>query len=1240
MEKSTLETYLSSAYDRKNWIEILEEVFKTGKVFQEPQKADLPKSDNCKEGFQLGTFETADGRKISVFEIEVTDKTQLDRNRVSLRNLLRSYYSQVDGIFAVFKKDDNWRFSFISKVTDYDEEKEEFVEVETEPKRYTYVLGKGEAVKTATDRFISLVESRSVTYEDIKDAFSVERLNKEFYKKVVSFFYDLIGVKEPGRGGEQHPHLLKLPSVSQTSKEGKKTHQEFAVRLIGRTVFCWFLRFKKSEQGNPIIPKEVLSSENIPEDYYHKYLERLFFQVMNTKSDERRDNIPEAFKSIPFLNGGLFEPHLNDYYSADDTDGLSKHFSTLKIPDGWFKDFYKILEQYNFTIDENSVEDADVSVDPEMLGRIFENLLAEIDPASGKTARKATGSYYTPREIVDYMVDESLTKYLSNKTDVNERRLLPLLKFDTEIEIDISEQESTAIIEALNELKVLDPACGSGAFPIGVLQKMVRILEKVDPESEQWKDLQLRKIPSDVIRQIIKKKLDSATVEYARKLGIIQHSIYGVDIQPIAAEISQLRCFLSLIVEEKVNENEDNWAIIPLPNLDFKFITANSLISLPSRESVQIDAFGASDLLERLGTIRDDYLQASGEDKEILKEQFSETQDAIFQKEIKETGKNKDQRAMMLSQWEPFADSVTGWFDPKWMFGVDQFDVVIGNPPYGGDKVSNDLKEELKLGSKDPYGAFIARFLPDGKTPSPLGYQGILTFIVSDTFMTIKTHRELRDMMMDNYIHKMIRVHPDTFKATVNTAIIVCERNEFPVEDKKAVRQFDEAHRCLMGDLTRISIHVQHERFVQLLERTVQYKHALPETGTESAKEEHGVLWMRGPDWSSESSEEYAFYTYPQSMIKTNSNQPFFVGSPKLFALMQDQGEEIETKTVDLNGEEIEAAKVHLNGNEVNVVKLGKIADVNQGLATGDNHSYLYQKPEARGTYRSIFDFEEYLLTEEDLESIRTDDELRLSIIENGISKDDSNSDRYFGGRYIIEYDKGGESDSTEGWMPNYHVPTSYFIDWSEWAIERFNTYKIADRIRDRNENKEIKPHYETTMCAVVRNPDKYFVYGVTYSPTGIYSPTFRLGSGANFGNKGSTIFARISATKLLATLSSRCYRFLLKNFRAHTIESPEQGLMDTTLVTDVSEIDELVDSIIQEQKSDLNYDYASHEQIKINKLVYNAYGLNKHDIREVENWYARRYPRLVAAQKENLRNLGKSDDYLELYEEVGEETN
>ena len=192
---------------------------------------------------------------------------------------------------------------------------------------------------------------------------------------------------------------------------------------------------------------------------------------------------------------------------------------------------FENLEQYNFTIDENSVVDIEVSVDPEMLGRIFENLLAEIDPDSGETARKATGSFYTPREIVDYMATESLVLYLHNQTQIDKEVLKPIFKIDSEV--SFSKSDSEKILDALDRLKVLEPACGSGAFPMGVLQKIVMALQKLDPDAKWWKARQISRIENAVLRKQLKEKLEQTTVEYARKIGVIQNSLFGVDIQPL-----------------------------------------------------------------------------------------------------------------------------------------------------------------------------------------------------------------------------------------------------------------------------------------------------------------------------------------------------------------------------------------------------------------------------------------------------------------------------------------------------------------------------------------------------------------------------------------------------------------------------------------------------------------------------------------------------------------------------------
>ena len=338
------------------------------------------------------------------------------------------------------------------------------------------------------------------------------------------------------------------------------------------------------------------------------------------------------------------------------------------IPDEWFRDFFENLEQYNFTIDENSVVDIEVSVDPEMLGRIFENLLAEIDPDSGETARKATGSFYTPREIVDYMATESLVHYLNNQTNIENESLHSIFKIDSEI--SFSKTETEEILEALDRLKILDPACGSGAFPMGVLQKIVMALQKLDKNAEWWKTRQINRIENAVLRKQVKEKLQQTTVEYARKIGIIQNSLYGVDIQPIAAEISKLRCFLTLIVDENIDENKPNRGVEPLPNLEFKFVTADALLKLPEEKDLG-GLFNANDDLEELQQIRLDYLQSFGEHKSELKEQFENIRNKIARQQIR-LGKNVDlnSRAYKISSWNPFNHEKADWFDPLWMYGI------------------------------------------------------------------------------------------------------------------------------------------------------------------------------------------------------------------------------------------------------------------------------------------------------------------------------------------------------------------------------------------------------------------------------------------------------------------------------------------------------------------------------------------------------------------------------------------
>jgi hypothetical protein len=331
-------------------------------------------------------------------------------------------------------------------------------------------------------------------------------------------------------------------------------------------------------------------------------------------------------------------------------------------------------------------------------------------------------------------------------------------------------------------------------------------------------------------------------------------------------------------------------------------------------------------------------------------------------------------------------------------------------------------------------------------------------------------------------------------------------------------------------------------------------------------------------------------------------------------------------------GKQINAREIILNGKKTGLVKLGDIAEVRDGLTTGDNDFYLFQNPEARGNYKNIDNYSEFLILENELEKINEDSHLRHEIINNGISLS-SNSDRYFGGRYIIPYDKGGESESDEGWMPNYYVPTNYFIDWSENSIKRMNTLTIAERNRIKNLVERNLPHYENTLACVKRNSQFYFKKGITYSRTGVYSPSFRYSSASVYDVKGSYIDIDTDRDNVLTFLNSKFLKFVSKSIIYHVVDLQIDALKE--LPISFIKIKNFVPAIIKKQKQNPQYDYASHEQLEIDALVYQAYGLNWGDIREVENWYERRYGKLVAAQKRNLEALGKPTDYLEIYKGI-----
>lgn len=615
-------------------------------------------------------------------------------------------------------------------------------------KTYDYILSEVER-KFNTGGLFQQFKEPSGLWKAVWESFDISIVNKKFYAEIKSVF-DALTKEE----------LPKCKGILTNEQE----RVQFAIRLIGRIIFCWFLKRKG------IIADDVLATGAVQrqQNYYHDLLELLFFDVFNTPLNERKKDLPDLLRKYPFLNGGLFEPQYHDH----------KGNLVLNISNEWFINFFSnTLERYNFTVDENSASSSDIAIDPEMLGRIFENLLAEQNPETGESARKATGSYYTPREIVDFMVEESLIAYLkAERNSKDEAALYPLSKGAQAVSEDAIEDfvhtatlsddlkpHSKILLDKLNSIKVLDPACGSGAFPISMLQKLAGLKQQLDPKASP----------------------------YATKLKTIENSIYGVDIQPMATELSRLRCWLSLIVDEDPKD------IKPLPNLDFKFVTANSLIDLGYEEFIRTmqNKKGGGLLLiadflkdlDMLKALRRKYFDPSlhHKEKDKLKKEFNAIKDDLFKRSL-ELIKQKLLEAEFsnkITMWDPFDDSISApFFNKSWMFGIeDGFDVVIANPPYIRQEAIKSIKPQLTrrfgkfyCGTADIYTYFYKAGIDYLK---PYGH---LCFIAPNKFMRAGYGKNTRALLTTEATPKVVIDFCDLpiFDATTYPSVLLVEKRK------------------------------------------------------------------------------------------------------------------------------------------------------------------------------------------------------------------------------------------------------------------------------------------------------------------------------------------------------------------------------------------------------------------------------------------------------------------------------
>lgn len=690
---------------------------------------------------QLGVSRKAEVTVLEA-ECEETDTNRRIAITQAAFKILRNHGIR-NAIIAFHDGADQWRLSLLTSTLEIKGGK--VIKKDSNPRRYSYLLGVG--AKTVTPYKYLIEKGRVEDIKQLQERFSVEVVNKQFYASIADLFTKLVGGE---RGATKHPGLLKINGTVSQNVE----HQEFAVRLIGRVIFSWFLKEKKSTAGVAIVPNELLSLDAVASnaDYYHSILEPLFFELLNKRVEHRHESLREApFSTVPYLNGGLFSPQHGDFYNQNSFNGAGTPGLT-HIPDSWFTELITVLEQYNFTVDENTSYDVDLSIDPEMLGRIFENLLAEINPETGESARKSTGSFYTPREIVDYMVDSSLLEFLKTKTGADESKLKALISWGQadDDEHPLTEDEKQKVVMALADLTILDPACGSGAFPIGILQKVVYILQQADPRAEIWLENQLKSIASPELKRDIQEKYESENYDWLRKYGVIRETIFGIDIQTIATEISKLRCFLTLIIEEEVDDNKPNRGVHALPNLDFKFVTANSLVSLPdsntTTKSKGLNLFEDVSHIEQLKSIRNQYFGANADERSRLQIEFKNLQMDMLRSRIASSNSTSD-LYNELSDWDPFSHKATDWFDAEWMFGLEDFDIVIANPPYVGEKGNKTTFDKLKptnLGKRFYKGKMDLFYFFFHLGLDNLKDGGVLTFITTNYYPTADGAIKLR----------------------------------------------------------------------------------------------------------------------------------------------------------------------------------------------------------------------------------------------------------------------------------------------------------------------------------------------------------------------------------------------------------------------------------------------------------------------------------------------------------------
>lgn len=767
----------------------------------------------------IGSYKDDEDNSIDILEVALNKSSSLELARTAQRNFIADYL-KTNGkgaalVAFVSPKNDDWRLSLVRLEHSLEvvDEKLKTKEEITPAKRWSFLVGKNEGSHTAQSRFTDLLtHDEKPNLSELELAFDIEKVTKEFFDKYTELYFQL---------KEHLDELLKKDDgVKQDFAEKEITTVDFAKKSLGQIVFLYFLQKKgwfgvapekNWGEGPKKFIRALFSKRNdYGQNFFNDVLEPLFYEAL--AQDRGKESIYPRLNNcrMPFLNGGLFEP-MNGYrWETTDIIIPDELFSnTNKTKEGDIGDgILDIFDRYNFTVNENEPLEKEVAVDPEMLGKVFENLLDIKD-------RKSKGAFYTPREIVHYMCQESLINYLETETsgDISKADIETFIKKgDRIIENDkiaiekIKEREDrgreytgvyklllpSSIVDnadkldqLLKDIKVADPAVGSGAFPLGMINEIVRA------------------------RKVLNIYNTKTLSDYDLKLHTISHSIYGVDIDPGAVDIAKLRLWLALVVEETEPH--------PLPNLEHKIIQGNSLISeyggvklfdknmLDKHISKELQQtrldIGGLDLaleqgslglgqtvseqkMEQLKVNIDAYIfESRRSKKESLKNEIDQLKWDLIESTLKEQGKeNKlsDVKHLRKKNIRPFFIWELEFSDVFITKGG--FDVVIGNPPYVNIANIEDaaLRKELQLKYKtvknksDLYSIF-----------TELGFnilkeKGTLGFIFSNSWLSTNSFELFRKFLVEKTkVNKLIKCPPGVFdNATVTTVVILLSKDD------------------------------------------------------------------------------------------------------------------------------------------------------------------------------------------------------------------------------------------------------------------------------------------------------------------------------------------------------------------------------------------------------------------------------------------------------------------------------